>query len=155
MSHLVIATGEMPAQEKLARPITIAVGKNRQDTNFKNVPATLGALLDTLSTFQVGPKDGLCILQGELVGGSRIAKNVIKNHLMILDIDTGASVAEVGQKIVDAGLFALVWTTHSFGKDITEIAEEQFLRYLKKNGIPIAINDWDLCGQLKDYLAQE
>lgn len=154
MSHLTIAL-DVPSPEKMARPITVALGKNRQDTNFKNTTATLGALIELLSTFQIGPKDGLCLLQGELVGGNRIAKNVIKNDLMILDIDTGASVAEVGQKIIDAGLFALTWTTHSFGKDTTEIAEEQFLRWAKKSGTPLAQDDAGLIEQLKTYLADE
>lgn len=154
MSHLTVAL-DAPSGDKLNHPLTIAMGKNRQDTNFKNTTATLGALIQMLSTFQTGPKDGLCLLQGELIAGNRIAKNVLRNYLMILDVDTGASIDEVGNKIVEAGLFAVIWTTHSFGKDETEIPEEQFLSYLKRTGKPIAQDEAGLLEQLRDYLDEE
>lgn len=154
MSHIQYPLG-VPSHEKTTLPLTIALGRNRQDMNFKNTTATLADLIEMLSTFQVGPKDGLCILQGELVAGQRIAKNVVRNFLMILDVDTGASVQEVGTKIAESGLFALVWTTHSFGKTTTEIPEEQFLRWAKKNGKPVAQDDAALHEQLCSYLSDE
>lgn len=154
MSHIQYPFGA-PSAEKLAHQVTIALGRNRQDMKFQNTSASLGQLIEMLSTFQTGPKDGLCMLQGELIAGQRIAKNVIRNYLMILDVDTGASVQEIGGKLVEAGLFAMIWTTHSFGKTTTEIPEEQFLRWAKKNGKAVAQDEDTLLTQLCVYLSDE
>ena len=77
-----------------------------------------------------GAKDGRCILQGALVEGTgqRIAKNVTRNHLLMVDYDTGHSVDEIAAAIVKRGLFALLWTTHSHLKCETLIAENELVK---------------------------
>ena len=141
------------SNEILQREITIAFGKNRHDKNWVNVKGTVGNLLVRLASFERGDKDGNCLLQGELVGAQRVAKNVSKNHVLMIDIDNGMSVDEVGKIIVEKGLFAAVWTTHSFGKDTTEVAEEHFHRWCKTNNAPIEAGQ-KLTDQLKRYLKE-
>lgn len=138
----------------LNRSVTIALGQNRHDKNWRNFTGTVGQVLEFLGTFQRGDKDGQCMLQGALVGTQRIAKNVIRNDFLIIDIDTGMSVEEVGTIINQRNLFCVLWTTHSFGKDTTEIAEEHFLRWCKKNGKPVAVGP-TIQDQLYQYLKEE
>ena len=62
-------TARSPIDETIGSlPIEIAFGRDREDKNFKNNRAKFGDLPAALE-FQFGDKDGMCILQGALVGG--------------------------------------------------------------------------------------
>lgn len=152
--HVVIGTESPPSTEKLAKTVGVAFGKKANDLEPpKNVVGPLGYLLPTVAEFKRGPKDGPYVMQGTSVG-TRSSKHQDKNYLMILDVDTGSTVNEVGQKIVEAGLLGLIWTTHSFGKSTTEIAEEQFHRWRKKSDRPETDEPDQLKEQLRDYLTE-
>lgn len=119
--------------EIAAREVEIAVGRHREDKNFQTRKASFGQLCEIID-FVKGEKDGLCILQGALVGGQRIAKNVTRNYLMLFDHDTGESIEEIEKKIIDAGLFAVLWTTYNHMQAQTLIAEDALLKWIKKSG---------------------
>jgi hypothetical protein len=122
-----------PRPEILNKEITIALGKNRKDQQFKNVTGSVDKLLKGLLSKHVpGDKDGTCILQGELSGGERKGKNVLRNYLVLLDIDNGMMLDQLIQILKDSGLFAVYWTTHSHMRDVTDINEDVWLMWLRE-----------------------
>jgi hypothetical protein len=124
--------------EILSREVEIACGQNRQDKAFRTIKAPFADLLTgLLGNFRTGEKDGLCILSGGLItpsGCQRIKKNVVRNHLMMFDHDTGVPVEEIKAKIQNLGYFAVVYTTFSHMKPVTEIAESKVTRWLAQKG---------------------
>jgi hypothetical protein len=115
----------------MEREITIALGRNRFDVNFKNITGTFEQFLKhILGNFQQGEKDGQCILQGALVdnGGQRKAKSMTGNCILMLDIDTGVSITDLEGKLISISPLCVVWNTHSHGAEQTEIAESAFVR---------------------------
>lgn len=138
--------------------LEIAVGANRHEKNWRTVPMTRGKLVHDLITFKRGPKDGACITQGPLINGQRIAKNVIANHIIMLDCDTGESLASLERKVLDAGLFAVLWTTYSHMKAITEIPEDRLVKLARDIRVPMPnVEDEqpELCALAEKYLASK
>ena len=85
--------------------IVIATGKNRQDRFWKNTKSTLSNFISAITTHNVGDKDGLSFMQGELVdagkkGTQRLANNVKALEILVLDMDTGQSIESVREKII-------------------------------------------------------
>ncbi len=68
-----------------------------------------------MSSFEIGDKDGACILQGSLIGGGgrRTADKMDANCILMLYIDTGMPLEELSPKLIENGLACLVWTTYS------------------------------------------
>ena len=129
-----VVYGDIP-DAILDRQLIIAHGSFREDKRFMNRAYTGESFLNMLSTFQRGPKDGPCILQGSVVASSegksgvqRQAKNVLCNQLVMLDHDTGATVSEVAEQITAQNLCAVLWTTHSHMKPYSMIAEAKVLQ---------------------------
>ena len=88
------------SHDVLDRPLAIADGSNMEDKFWTNRTYTFRELFThTLSDFARGPKNGACILQGDLVGTSRQAKNVRACDLLMLDIDTGETIDAVADKV--------------------------------------------------------
>ncbi|MEZ5850394.1 MAG: hypothetical protein R3D68_07070 [Hyphomicrobiaceae bacterium] len=117
----------------LDRVVTVAFGRNQEDRAFQNVTGTVEQLLNDLTKFQIGPKNGRCLLQGELVGGHRLAKAMKTNHILMLDLDTGETVQDVREKLVGAGWFGYIWTTHSHNGTVTDIPEAALIRYVERD----------------------
>lgn len=142
----------------LDRVLEIAHGQFMMDRNFRNVAYTGKTLLQRLSTFARGAKDGTCILQGAVVeppagarGTQRLAVNMSKNCLLMADFDQGDTPEEIIAKITAQKLFAVVWTTHSHMKPITEVPEKPLLLWLKNKGIDTSDADE---AQVIDYLRE-
>lgn len=124
-------------KEIFGRSIEIARGRYREDDNWKNQRGPFGAFFlegGPLQTHVVGKKDGDCILQGTLISGQRLAKNVTKNYLMMFDHDNGEPLDVIQKKIEDAGLFAVLWTTFNHMQTSTLIAEDALDKWRGKNG---------------------
>jgi hypothetical protein len=139
------------------REVEIALGRNREDKNFRTLKGVLGQLFETgapLAGFTEGEKDGLCILQGALVGGQRLAKNSTRNYTMMFDHDTGESVNEIKGKIEEAGLFAVLWTTYSHMQAETTIAEDALLKWVKKSGRAPGKDGTITAAQAADFLKE-
>ncbi len=71
--------------------IVIATGKNRQDKFWKNTKSTIANFMQAITTHNVGDKDGLSFMQGELVtsdkrGTQRLANNVKSLEILVLDL---------------------------------------------------------------------
>lgn len=141
--------------EILDRQIVIARGRNRQDKDFKNLPCTVNDLFSSLANIDVGPKDGVCILSGEVVGGQRLANNMKANHIIMLDIDNGMTVDGGEELIKSKGLCAVIWTTYSHMKTTTSVKEAALHQFLNKRKQVLAFELNDITGQIADYLAKE
>lgn len=125
------------------RALTIAYGVHAKDTNFINHTMSLQEFVGRLSTFEVGVKNGKCILSGAVVpppsgarGTDRKAHNMTANYVVMIDFDQGDTPEEVQQKARGLGLMALVWTTHSHMKPVTPVAEKAVVDWLRKKGTP-------------------
>ncbi len=114
---------------------TLVVGyspKGRQTGpgKWKNLSITLGQLLaHKLSKHVAGEKDGECLLQGEAIDGERRAQAMRANDLLILDLDTGDDIEQVKARLVELGRFAVIWTTHSHLKPITEVNKDAVMKW--------------------------
>lgn len=141
----------------LDREITIAFGSKRDAKDYKNRTDTVEKFLARLEQFRRGPKDGQAILQGALGAGDgqRTTALVSGCDLILIDVDTGASLSSIAEKIKDRGLFAVMWTTYSHLRPTTDVAESAFIAYCKKKKIEPAYEDEDLAVQLVDYLVEE
>ena len=129
--------------ETLQRRFTLAIGPNRHAKSWSNVTLTGKEVLDLFTTFEVGPKDGRAVLQGSVAkdGGERSKANQHTNVVVMLDDDTGAPIAETVAEIERQGLRAIVYTSHSHGKPLTEVNRDQlitWMRALGRNGEPTA-----------------
>lgn len=129
------AHGAVPA-DVLSREITIGFGKQRDERNWQCKTSTVENLIGYLaSAWREGEKDGVCITQGALIGPQRLANNVSKNFVLMLDMDTGETMDDIQEKIERAGLFAFLWHTYSHLKPKTEVAESKYLAWCGKEKI--------------------
>ena len=122
--------------EMLQQRFTLAIGANRHAKSWSNVTSTGKEVLDLFTTFQVGPKDGMAVLQGSVAkdGGERTKANQHTNYFVMLDDDTGAPIAETVAEIERQGLRAVVYTTHSHGKPVTEVNRDQLITWMRAHG---------------------
>jgi len=90
-------------------------------------------------------KAGACIVLGSSIGGARKAKAMDTMYAMGLDIDSGASLDAVLNKVEDLGLFCLVYTTFSHGRRGLQLKRDEVLRKL-------GIKTEPSLDQVKDYL---
>jgi hypothetical protein len=149
-------TNEVLSQDILTRSMTLACGRSREDKNFFNRDATVAQWLEYLMQFEVGPKDGNCILQGSLAeGGRRVAANMATNYIMLVDLDTGEDIPAVKAKVKGLGLAAVWWTTHSHMKSETEVAQAALAAWCKKQGRALPYDDADLLAVALGYLLDE
>jgi hypothetical protein len=112
-------------------PITLSQGRNRQERqgDWKPVKSFFGQFADALRNHVEGKKDGPCFLQGECAGGNRKASAMIANHIIGIDLDSGAPLDGVMESIVDAGLEAVIYTTHSHLKATSTIKRDAFVKW--------------------------
>lgn len=111
--------------------ITLSQGRNRMEKqgNWKAVKSVFGQFSDALQNHIEGKKDGPCFLQGECAGGARKAMAMIANYIIGVDLDSGKPLEDVMDAIIDAGLEAVVYTTHSHLKDTSQIKRDHFLKW--------------------------
>lgn len=108
--------------------ITLMSGRSRQEAQgkWKPLTSTFGQFANVLQDHQAGPKDGPCFLQGESAGGARKAVAMVANHILGVDLDSGAPLQDVIDTIVKYGLEAVIYTTHSHLKDTSVIKRDDF-----------------------------
>jgi hypothetical protein len=126
----------------LERDIEIAISKKGSKTlpgRWKNAPMKLGAFVNLLSTHKQGEKDGECFLQGAVIDGERKANAIPHLDLLTLDLDTGESIDEVIARIKALGLFAVVYTTHSHLKAVSEVKKDEVLRWVGEQAGDITV----------------
>lgn len=135
--------------------LEVAIGANRQEKNWRTLPQTRGELVASLTEFMRGEKDGLCITQGPLINGQRIAKNVIANHIVMLDCDTGEPLDSLLSKVKALGTAAVVWTTHSHMKPQTTIAEDRLVKLARDAKAPMPADQDGLIELARQYLGSK
>ncbi len=127
----------LPSEVKIVTPgsrceITLMNGRNRQEGQgkWKPLSSTFGQFSDALRAHKVGEKDGPCFLQGESADGARKSSAQIANHILGVDLDSGAPLADVIKTIQQHGLEAVIYTTHSHMKDTTQIKRDHFMKVM-------------------------
>lgn len=111
---------------------TIQVGlttRGAEAKKWRNIDMQLGALVAKLSEHKVGPKDGPALLQGAVIEGERKAQAISHLDLVILDMDTGEDIDRVIASLKELGLFAVVYSTHSHLKPVSEVPKDRFLKW--------------------------
>lgn len=147
----------------LAKPATFLVGelwgardrRNTQDTKWMTVEQPWGVWIAGgaangdvwgLSRHPVSKhKEGSCIVLGSSVGGARKANAMDEMFAMGLDIDSGATMDEVIDRIEELGLCAVIYTTFSHRKTGIEIKRDEIMRKLQ-------ISEDPTLAQIKDFL---
>jgi hypothetical protein len=126
--------------------ITLMTGRNRMEGQgkWKPIKSTFGQLATMLQDHQVGPKDGPCFLQGESANGTRKAVAMIENHILGVDLDSGAPLSDVMHTIQKHGLEAVIYTTHSNLKDTSVVKRDDFWKKMDTNTADIDL--------LREYL---
>lgn len=111
--------------------IVLSQGRNRSEYQgkWKPVKSVFGQFSDALQLHKEGPKDGPCFLQGECAGGTRKAAAMIANYIIGVDLDSGAPLEDVMESIIEAGLEAVIYTTHSHLKTTSQIKRDFFLKW--------------------------
>lgn len=148
-----VIIGEDPEgiEEFLSRPATFLVGelwgqrdrRNTQDGRWKPTELPWGTWIGgqpgDANTAPWGfsrhpeakDKAGPCIVLGSSVGGARKAKAMDTMYAMGLDIDSGANLDDVHDKIEELGLLCFMYTTFSHEKAGLELKRDEVLRKLE------------------------
>lgn len=134
--------------EFLARPLALTLSPHGSKTmrgRWRDWSPTVGEFLGIITKHKVGEKDGNCFLQGSVVGGERLSTAVKSLDLLILDLDTGESLDALRQKVMDLGLAAVLYTTHSNMKPSSQIKKDELVRW---KGDDSEITTDDVCAYL-------
>lgn len=89
------------------------------------------AIAELFSKHPVGEKDGFSFLQGVAIDGKRVKTSISHMEFLVLDLDTGESIETIKRRIAELGYFAIIYTTHSHLKNVTEIKRDEILRYFE------------------------
>jgi hypothetical protein len=136
----------------MARQIELALSTRGSVTpsgKWKNYPMTLGNFVNSLAVHKEGDKDGPCFIQGATIDGERRANAIRHLDILTLDLDTGESIEDVISRIKELGLFAVVYTTHSNLKPITEVKNDEVLRWLGSEEVELTAK------HVADYLIEK
>jgi hypothetical protein len=90
-------------------------------------------LINGLTQHNIGPKDGLCFLQGDAKGGVRNARAMENLFIVGIDVDNGMPSQEIDEIVRSRGLFAIRYTTHSHGKENTFVKKDDWVKYQSLN----------------------
>ncbi|UOA23230.1 hypothetical protein DSM110277_01644 [Sulfitobacter pontiacus] len=117
-----------PSFEKLLeRPITLFVGAHGKLTEWPVVSTSLRALITggPAGGFsmhrEARRKGGLCFVAAEFSGTKRSVDAVRGLHCVGLDFDSGTKRANVEEKIAELGIAAIVYTSFSDQKTVSDI----------------------------------
>ncbi|MGZ9074158.1 MAG: VapE domain-containing protein [Burkholderiaceae bacterium] len=134
----------------LEHPVCVSVGAYTKDKKWQRWEGDVGAFFDAyFSRHMPGPKDGPCITQGPLVGPERASANIQENTVIILDFDNGIDLDTLQNKLEEAGLGAIIWTTHSHLKTESEISQSALDKFIDAENL----DDHDLIAAAQRYLA--
>lgn len=154
------AGGGFNVEEFYARRVSIAFGRNKNDEHFRNWEGTLGDLIGAhFGGHVVGPKDGPCLTQSGTTNGRRLARTMIGPSILMVDHDTGESMDEVEALYKSAGLYAILWHTHSHMTTESDVGEGGLTNFLRKDPTWRTLGQTEpaldepevLLAQVKDY----
>lgn len=107
--------------------------KSAKPGEWRNKTFSFDGLVSGLTQHNIGPKDGPCFLQGKAVGGVRLARAIERLSIVGIDVDNGMPSSEIDEVIRERGLFCIRYTTHSHGKDYTEVKKDDWVKYNRAN----------------------
>lgn len=118
-----------------SRQITLMTGRRRDEGQgkWKEISSSFGQFENILQDHKEGAKDGPCFLQGKSANGARKAVAMIENHILGVDLDSGAPLEDVMATIQKFGLEAVIYTTHSHLKDTSVIKRDDFWKKMDTN----------------------
>lgn len=105
-------------------------GATTRAGKWGNWRTSIDGLLGRLTQHVKGTKDGPCYLGGSVVAGNRSANSVPHMDLLVLDLDTGENIDTLITKLQKLGWFALIYTTHSHLKPVTDIKKDAVVKWL-------------------------
>ena len=116
----------------LKEDVTLAFGRNKGDMKWNTESIKFGEFLNgyILPHAEAKKKDGKCFTQGALVSPRRLAKNVSTLDLIVLDMDTGQPIEEVRETLLQEGLFAIIYTTHSHLATTSDVPKDKLMKSL-------------------------
>jgi len=119
----------------LNREIALGFGAHKAATAWPTWRGKCSDLLLHLSTFQIGAKDGPALLQGYLREGAdgRKMTEMVANHIMLLDLETGAPIGELVDVVKKQGLLAVLYSTHSHLKTVSDYNVGEVSRWMAGN----------------------
>ena len=141
----------------LSRGVSMAFSKAGAKTapgRWRNVVCTVRDVLNHRLTVhpEAKDKDGECMLSGSIVGYERRTAAVDVLYWMALDLDTGEDMDRVRERIQSLGLFAVLHTSWSNGKDTTDVKKEAVFRFLGNNATDATRDEvCEYLGQVKRY----
>lgn len=131
--------------------------RNTQDGHWKAVTMPWGRWIEGVPGTKNQPafgfsrhpegknKEGASVVLGSSIEGARKANAMDEMYALGLDIDSGAQIEDVVDKIRSLGLFALIYTSHSHGKSGLEIKRDEVMRKL-------GISEEPTLPQVQEYL---
>lgn len=128
----VVKTPYSEADPALQRDIIITAGANAKSTTWKPMTMKLGQFIAILATHNVGKKDGMAWVLGDMVGGMRNIKAVRSLTAVGLDIDTGMSGEAIDAALKELGCLAIRYTTHSHMRGQIEVPKDTIANWLNK-----------------------
>lgn len=125
--------------EILNKDIVITAGPNRESKRWKPLPQKLRQFVAKLCKHEVGTKDGLSFVLGDMVEGQRLKSAVKALYATGLDIDTGTPSSVVDAALSKLGVFAVRYTTHSHRAIKSEFKKDAILKFAPDEEIDTAL----------------
>lgn len=109
-----------------------SIGSSQKDMKWRKTNWSFARVIIELMQHNIGPKDGRSFLQGCLAENRspRNKKAMTEMHLLALDIDNGFPLEDMVKKIEKQNWLAVLYTSHSHGKSVSEISAKQIINKL-------------------------
>jgi hypothetical protein len=118
----------------LSEPIVIAIAPNKDAKGrWTNLETSLGDFFDELLDHKVGPKEGSCYVQGELMGKDRAAVAMLRNHLLVFDFDKGEPISELKSRLAKTGYAFVIHSSNSHFDYTTTIKRTDILTHFSNS----------------------
>jgi hypothetical protein len=128
-----------------AQETVVTLGAYRDAKNWKPTKMPFGVLVTKLCQHEIGKKDGLSLVLGEMVAGPRKNNSVVAINGLGIDIDTGMPAEQIDAALLKLKCLAVRYTTHSNGATRTLILRDTIVKKMGTTKIDTKV--------LRDYLA--
>jgi hypothetical protein len=124
---------ELPTQNAtldLKKLITIATAAKIDGKGiWGNQEFTREGIIELLLDHKIGPKEGKCLVQGELIGKDKHNTSMLENHILVLDFDKGDTLQELTSRMAKTGYAFVIHSTHSHLNNATAVLRKDILNY--------------------------
>lgn len=114
---------------------------NTRDGDWKRNEMTWGQLLlhpksPLTNHHEAKRKEGTSIVLAETLDGKRNANSVDTMYAMVIDVDSGADMYEVIDKLEAEGILAVVYSSFNHGKEEISLKHDDIIRKMKLDDTP-------------------